>query len=116
MLKSLSNKIAGFKTRNFIKKRLQHRRFPVNIAKLSRKTFFIKHFWRLHLYFVFCDCVIVLFKTLSLKKCHFSEILKDRLQISLLILSEFKQIFQLLFSLISSESHRFLNDFRGNRS
>ena len=113
MLKSLSNKIAGFKTRHFIKKGLQHMCFAVNIAKLSKKAFFIKHFLRLHLYFVFCD---YLFKKLSLKKCHFSEILKDRLQISLLILSEFKQIIQLLFSLISLESHRFLNDFRGNRS
>ena len=30
---------------NFIKKRLQHRFFPVNIAKFLRTTFFIEHLW-----------------------------------------------------------------------
>ena len=28
---------------NFIKKRLEHRRFPVNISKFSRTPFFIEH-------------------------------------------------------------------------
>ena len=36
-------------------------------------------------------------------------------QISLLILSVFKEINSLLFPLKSSESHRFSDDFRGNR-
>ena len=30
---------------NFIKKRLQHRCFSVNIAKFSRRAFFIEHLW-----------------------------------------------------------------------
>ena len=42
--------------------------------------------------------------------------LRDRLQISLLILSEFNQINSLLFSMKSSENQRFSDDFRGNRS
>ena len=33
MLESPFNKLAGFKTCNFLKKRLQHRCYPVNIAK-----------------------------------------------------------------------------------
>ena len=36
-LESLFNKIAGLKACNFIKKRFQHRSFPVNIAKFLRK-------------------------------------------------------------------------------
>ena len=36
MLGSLFNKVADLQTCNFIKKRLQHRRFPVNIAKFLR--------------------------------------------------------------------------------
>ena len=36
MLEFLFNKIAGLKACNFIKKRLQHRLFPVNIAKFLR--------------------------------------------------------------------------------
>ena len=39
---SLFNEIAGLKAYNFIKKRLQHRCFPVNIAKFVR-TYFIEH-------------------------------------------------------------------------
>ena len=30
---------------NYIKKRLQHRYFPVNIAKVLRTAFFIEHIW-----------------------------------------------------------------------
>ena len=33
MLESLFNKVAGLKACNFIKKRFQHRCFPVNILK-----------------------------------------------------------------------------------
>ena len=36
MLESLFNKVVDHKTCNFIKKRLQRRNFPVNIAKLLR--------------------------------------------------------------------------------
>ena len=42
MLEPLFNKVAGLKAYNFIKKRLQHRCFPVNIAKLLRTAFFIE--------------------------------------------------------------------------
>ena len=44
MLEYLFNKVAGLKPRNFIKKRLQHRCFPVNIDKcLSKNTYFEEH-------------------------------------------------------------------------
>ena len=33
----------AFKDCNFMKKRLQHRRFPVNITKFVRTAFFIEH-------------------------------------------------------------------------
>ena len=36
VLESLFNKVTGLQTCNFIKKRLQHRCFPVNIAKFLR--------------------------------------------------------------------------------
>ena len=38
LLESLSDKDAGLKVCNFIKKRLQHRCFPVNIAKCLRTS------------------------------------------------------------------------------
>ena len=37
------NKIAGFQACNFIKKRLQNRCFPVNIAKFFKSTYFEEH-------------------------------------------------------------------------
>ena len=37
------NKIAGLKACSFIKKRLQHRSFPVYIAKFLRTPFFTEH-------------------------------------------------------------------------
>ena len=46
MLESLFNKVACQKACNFIKKRLQHRCFPVNIAKFLRtplKKIFEEH-------------------------------------------------------------------------
>ena len=46
-LESLLNKVASLKPCNFIKKRLQHRCFPVNIAKFLRTTFFTEHLRRL---------------------------------------------------------------------
>ena len=42
MLGSLSNKVKGLQSYNFTKKRLQHRRFPVNIANF-KNTYFEKH-------------------------------------------------------------------------
>ena len=36
MLESLFNKVAGFQAYNFVKKRLQHRHLPVNIANFLR--------------------------------------------------------------------------------
>ena len=39
LLESLFNKVAGLKSFSFIKKRLQHRFFPVDIAKFVRTTF-----------------------------------------------------------------------------
>ena len=42
-IESFSNKDADLKVGNFIKKRLQHRSFPVNIAKSLRAGFFIEH-------------------------------------------------------------------------
>ena len=38
VLESLVNKVAGLKAYNFIKKRFQHRCFPVNIQKILRTT------------------------------------------------------------------------------
>ena len=46
MLEFLINNVAG-KTCNFIKRRLQHRCFPMNIAKFLSTTSFIEHLWRL---------------------------------------------------------------------
>ena len=42
VLESLFNKISGVKACNFTKKRLQHRRFPVNIA-IFKSTNFENH-------------------------------------------------------------------------
>ena len=47
MFESLCNKVAGQKACNFIKYRLEHRCFSVNIAKSLRTAFFIEHLWRL---------------------------------------------------------------------
>ena len=44
VLESLFNNVAGLKACNFIKKRLQHRCFPVNIAKFLR-TLILKSIW-----------------------------------------------------------------------
>ena len=43
MLESLFNKVADPKFYNFIKKRLQHRCFPVNIAKFLKTPYFEEH-------------------------------------------------------------------------
>ena len=44
MLEPLFNKVTGLLACNFIKKRLQHGCFPVNIAKFLRKALLIEHF------------------------------------------------------------------------
>ena len=49
VLESLFNKVPGLQACNFIKKRLQQRCFPVNIAKFLRTASFIEHL-RLLLY------------------------------------------------------------------
>ena len=44
------NKIAGLIACKFVKKRLLHRWFPVNFAKLLKISFFTEHLWWLLLY------------------------------------------------------------------
>ena len=51
VLESLFNKNAGLTTRNFIKKRLQHRHFPVKLAKCLRTLLFTEHLQWLSLNF-----------------------------------------------------------------
>ena len=43
VLEPLFNKVTGLMACNFIKKRPQHRCFPVNITKYLRKAFFMEH-------------------------------------------------------------------------
>ena len=43
MLESYFNQVAGLKDYNFIKKRLQHSCFPLNIAKFLWAAFFTEH-------------------------------------------------------------------------
>ena len=45
MLESLFTKTAGLQICNFIKKRIQHRCFPVNIAEFLRIAVFIEQLW-----------------------------------------------------------------------
>ena len=42
VLKSLFDKVVGLKACNFIKRRLQHKFFPMKFAKFLRKPFFIE--------------------------------------------------------------------------
>ena len=51
MLESFLNNVSGLQACKFINKRLQHRRFPVNIAKFLKTTFLKEHLWGLLLYF-----------------------------------------------------------------
>ena len=46
----------SLKFRNIRRKTLQHRSFPVNVAKFLRTAFFIEHLWWLFLdgHFAFC--------------------------------------------------------------
>ena len=43
MLEPLFNKVAGLKACNFVKKRLQHRCFPLKFIKFLRTHFFREH-------------------------------------------------------------------------
>ena len=52
---SLFNKIAGLKTCNFVKNRLQHNCFPVNIAKFLRAPILRNLYKRLFLYSIIED-------------------------------------------------------------
>ena len=45
VLESLFNYVSGLKAFNFIKNRLQHRRFSVNIGEFLRTTCLIEHLW-----------------------------------------------------------------------
>ena len=48
VLEPLFNKVAGLQACNFIKKRLQHKCFPANVAKILRTAFSIEqHHWLL---------------------------------------------------------------------
>ena len=71
VLESLLNKFADLRACIFIKKRLQHRCFPVNIAKFLRATFFIEHLWWLLLY-------LLNQKFVSIKKKKDFQILKKQ--------------------------------------
>ena len=51
MLESFLNNVSGLQARKFINKRIQHRRFPVNIAKFLKTSFLKEHLWGLLLYF-----------------------------------------------------------------
>ena len=53
VLESVFNKVAGLKAYNFIKKRLQHRCFPVDIAEFLRTSFFKEYLRWLVLSFKF---------------------------------------------------------------
>ena len=52
------NKVASLRPATLLKKRLWHRRFPVNFAKFLRATFFTEHLWWLPLALVteFFNC------------------------------------------------------------
>ena len=54
MLEFLLDKAAGLSFAALLKKRLWHRRFPVNFAKFLRTIFFIEHFTWLLLRAVKC--------------------------------------------------------------
>ena len=59
------NKVAGHQTCNFIKKRLQHRYFLVNIGKFKRRPILKNISKRLHCWKVFCENVFQIRSELS---------------------------------------------------
>ena len=52
MPESIFNKVAGFRPATLLKKRLWHRRFPVDFAKFLRTPFPKEHLWCLLLMIV----------------------------------------------------------------
>ena len=65
MLKSLLSKVAGLHACNFIKKRLQHRGFSVNIAEFLRIAIFIEHLWWL------LECRVITMKQVQVASAAF---------------------------------------------
>ena len=65
MLESLFTKTAGLQICNFIKKRIQHRCFPVNIAEFLRIAVFIEQlWWKL-------ECRVITFKHVQVASAAF---------------------------------------------
>ena len=71
MLESLFNKFAGLQASNFATKRLQHRCFPVNIAKFL-KTIFLHNTSGRPVLIVVLICVALLPLVLSKKNYYYS--------------------------------------------
>ena len=67
MLEYFFNEVEDFQACNSIKKRLQHRSFPVNIAKFLRTAFFIEH---LHGCFYKCSVKKLFRKVLQISSEH----------------------------------------------
>ena len=68
MLGSLFNKVLGLQSCDFVKRRLQHRCFPVNITNFLRTSFFIEHLWWLLLNLLQNLLEITVKKIISQKK------------------------------------------------
>ena len=68
MLESIFKKAAGLKACNFIKKRLQHRCFPVNFAKYLRIPFVTGH---LHRWLLLEGICVRTSLVKILQPCHF---------------------------------------------
>ena len=58
MLESVFKNVAGLEARKSIKRRLQHRCFPVNTAKFLRTAFSIEQIWWLLLELRYFLCYI----------------------------------------------------------
>ena len=71
MLQSLFNNVAGLRVCNFIKKRLQHRCFPVNFAKFSGRPNLKNICERLILVFLLAACASSLVDRFSYKYVMF---------------------------------------------
>ena len=65
MLKSLLRKVAGLWACNFTQKRLQHRRFSVNIEEFLRIAIFIEHLWWL------LECRVITLKEVQVASAAF---------------------------------------------
>ena len=76
VLESLFNKSAGLQVCNFMKKRLQHRCFPVNIAKYLRTAFYIDYLWWLLLMYQFLQTYSGFIASKKSKNCALFSIRK----------------------------------------